>query len=328
MTRSESLPDSAYSANSLSDLVYFCESFYAQAYHRTGNLRDLMLFLAARRFREAFTNTELHSFLRDDANALHLSLQSKFPLLKFDFRGRIKPWISYFNKAINYQDNYKALDDLHDLIAYRLILDSDYLSPEDITLECYKVLYEIVIYYFMKGYQLCYANPPSDILAEDSPLRSKLIIPKGDFIPIEWSRSVKNYIQFPKGSGYQSLHIVLRHPSSGSTIEIQIRTNQMHKIAEEGYYTEVTPPVRNFKCTSDLMEGFLNGQSADESLELICSMENPPPVTHRDYKEHKYPNPIQYDPYKIHISGFEISESGTLVADTSGFEKPFYLFQL
>ncbi|MBN2461683.1 MAG: bifunctional (p)ppGpp synthetase/guanosine-3',5'-bis(diphosphate) 3'-pyrophosphohydrolase [Candidatus Cloacimonetes bacterium] len=54
---------------------------------------------------------------------------------------------------------------------------------------------------------------------------------QSEFDPLD--KSLKDYIQRPKSNNYQSLHVVVSD-SNEYKIEIQIRTRQMHVIAEEG----------------------------------------------------------------------------------------------
>ncbi|MDH3353484.1 MAG: HD domain-containing protein, partial [Nanoarchaeota archaeon] len=53
-----------------------------------------------------------------------------------------------------------------------------------------------------------------------------------EFIPI--AGRLKDYVNSPKPNGYQSIHTVLKIPSSGEEIEVQIRTEKMDEFAEEG----------------------------------------------------------------------------------------------
>ena len=87
----------------------------------------------------------------------------------------------------------------------------------------------------------------------------------------------KDYISTPKANGYQSLHtgVTLRHPRN-QKIEVQIRTKEMHEVADNGVaahwnYKEGDhePPseTQRFGWVQDLLEILDNSAAPDEFLE-------------------------------------------------------------
>jgi GTP diphosphokinase / guanosine-3',5'-bis(diphosphate) 3'-diphosphatase len=85
----------------------------------------------------------------------------------------------------------------------------------------------------------------------------------------------KDYIAIPKANGYQSLHTTLFGPF-GSPIEIQIRTREMHKIAEAGvashwlYRSSDTSLSDLQKKTHQWLQSLLEMQSeAGDSVEFL-----------------------------------------------------------
>ncbi|EHH69210.1 RelA/SpoT family protein [Gluconobacter morbifer] len=98
----------------------------------------------------------------------------------------------------------------------------------------------------------------------------------------------KDYISTPKANGYQSLHtgVTLRHPRN-QKIEVQIRTEEMHDLAENGvashwsYKESATPSereaaalssafgahTRKLRWVQDLLEILEDSQAPDEFLE-------------------------------------------------------------
>ncbi len=85
----------------------------------------------------------------------------------------------------------------------------------------------------------------------------------------------KDYIAIPKGNGYQSLHSTLFGPF-GTPIEVQIRTHEMHKIAEAGvashwlYKTVQTPFNDLHKQTHQWLQSLLESLSqSGDSIEFL-----------------------------------------------------------
>jgi len=85
----------------------------------------------------------------------------------------------------------------------------------------------------------------------------------------------KDYIAIPKANGYQSLHTTLFGPY-GTPIEVQIRTTEMHKIAEAGvashwlYKTEQTPITELHQKTHQWLQNLLESLSqSGDSVEFL-----------------------------------------------------------
>jgi len=86
----------------------------------------------------------------------------------------------------------------------------------------------------------------------------------------------KDYISTPKANHYQSLHtgVTLRHPRN-QKIELQIRTPEMHAVAENGVaahwvykQADASPSdVKQFRWVQDLLEILENSAAPDEFLE-------------------------------------------------------------
>ena len=87
----------------------------------------------------------------------------------------------------------------------------------------------------------------------------------------------KDYISTPKSNGYQSLHtgVTLREPRN-QKIEVQIRTSDMHDVAENGvaahafYKFDARPTpaeLQRFRWVQDLLEILDNSAAPDEFLE-------------------------------------------------------------
>ena len=108
--------------------------------------------------------------------------------LSFELIGRPKHLHSIYKKM---QDRNKTFDEIYDLFAIRIILDTR--EEKD----CY-LAYAVV----------CEVYTP---------------------IPERY----KNYIALPKQNGYKSIHTTVLGPD-GNMVEVQIRTREMHEIAEKG----------------------------------------------------------------------------------------------
>lgn len=139
------------------------------------------------------TREEREEYIRDLISPIQEKLSKDDILkklkIKFEISGRPKHIYSIYNKMLA---RSKPMDELHDLFAIRIILESD--EPN----LCFYV------YGIVAG-----INQP---------------VPE----------TFKDYINTPKKNGYQSLHSAIVGPDK-KIIEVQLRTRQMHELAEQGF---------------------------------------------------------------------------------------------
>ncbi|MFK8083925.1 MAG: bifunctional (p)ppGpp synthetase/guanosine-3',5'-bis(diphosphate) 3'-pyrophosphohydrolase [Granulosicoccus sp.] len=87
----------------------------------------------------------------------------------------------------------------------------------------------------------------------------------------------KDFIALPKQNGYQSLHTVLKHGAENTPLEVQIRTRQMHTMAESGIaaHWEYKNSIDNTKpvSTPGWLEKLVDlHQSSTDSVEFVESV--------------------------------------------------------
>ena len=111
--------------------------------------------------------------------------------LKFEIKGRTKSIFSILNKLKKQEADF---EDIYDLFAIRVVLDSD-IDKEKA--ECWQV-YSIIT-------DMYQPNP----------------------------KRLKDWLSIPKSNGYESLHITVMGPNT-KWVEVQIRTRRMNEVAERG----------------------------------------------------------------------------------------------
>ena len=130
------------------------------------------------------TRAERDAFIKGIISEVEVQLKEAG--IEAEINGRAKHFFSIYRKMVN---QHKTLDQIYDLFAIRIIVDS--------VKDCYAALGVIHEMY--------------------KPIPGRF----------------KDYIAMPKPNMYQSLHTSLIAPN-GTPFEIQIRTKEMHRIAEYG----------------------------------------------------------------------------------------------
>jgi len=179
----------------LEDLSF--KYLYPTEFHRLNNLLSMR--------RAQYTST-LAAATHDFSEILRQDETLTRHNIKLEITGREKGMYSLWEKMrrkTKYQNN---IDNIDDIIALRVVLDIDRFEGEGDE------------EFAERGAGFCYH---ALTLAKKLP---------------NWTGgdSLKNYIAFPKPNGYQSLHATFVHDDAPVPLEIQIRTRQMHEVAEYG----------------------------------------------------------------------------------------------
>lgn len=183
------------------DVAYEANYLYAPLAHRLGlyaiksELEDMSLKYTDREMYTSIAHklnqkkNEREEYIAEFIKPIRERLDKEG--FKYELKGRTKSIYSIWNKMRKQKND---VDDIFDLFAIRIILDSE---PANEKAECWLV-YSIIT-------DMYRPNPAR----------------------------MKDWISIPKSNGYESLHTTVYGPA-GKWVEVQIRTSRMDEIAEKG----------------------------------------------------------------------------------------------
>lgn len=247
-----------------------------------------LLFASGLRYYLRFlTDESLIQKFTCEVESLDSVLSAAHPHLGYTIQGRLKSVISTINKVVKQLDSHKSVG-LKDIIAFRVVLhESKSASESTIDDDLVMECYSVANSLIEFYCSLGY------ILCEAEPVVDT----------IDLSSPRLKEITIPNTSGLT--------PEYSFGAKDYIRTpklngyQSLHLIfrSPEGLTFEVQ--IRTEKMDLYAREGYAD---------------------HGVYKETKYTNRLRFDTRKVNIPGYEVSKSGKLLKDTSGFEIPREIF--
>lgn len=217
-----SIQDYLYSEKFIPDVI----ERYAEELSSSNNLPDIMHANKLRVYRRMIFDADYLEETRKFFDKCFKLVKEKYSVIREDkqtigcsIAGRRKGLIQSEEKCRLYMKQGLSLNLVRDFFAFRFVL---YGNVENLQEYCYKVAEDVIELAIRNGFTICEALPLLDSATEKKLAHSTF----------RYSGYVKDYIQFPKKNGYQSLHFVLVD-LQGRHLEIQVRTDSMHLLAEK-----------------------------------------------------------------------------------------------
>ena len=212
---------------------------------QTNNEIDLIHANFLIQIRELLEHNDFLTTQSQKIREFYIHMAKEYPLLAFNFKGRIKSLIRSEAKFNGYNVEYiydcytehktfPSISDLkqrlscfRDLIAYRIVisLPKCYLKPGESQQEAdirylYQIANELPGFLEERGFT---AEPAYGVKESTSPLMDEEVRPY-----------YRDYVCGNSSDDYQSLHITFYDNCSRSYVEVQLRTKHMDDIAEIG----------------------------------------------------------------------------------------------
>ena len=212
---------------------------------QTNNEIDLIHANFLIQIRELLEHNDFLTTQSQKIREFYIHMAKEYPLLAFNFKGRIKSLIrseakfngyivEYIYDCYTEHKTFPSISDLkqrlscfRDLIAYRIVisLPKCYLKPGESQQEAdirylYQIANELPGFLEERGFT---AEPAYGVKESTSPLMDEEVRPY-----------YRDYVCGNSSDDYQSLHITFYDNCSRSYVEVQLRTKHMDDIAEIG----------------------------------------------------------------------------------------------
>jgi ppGpp synthetase/RelA/SpoT-type nucleotidyltranferase len=180
--------------------------------------------------------------VKDDMTAMLKDNKEFSSLVKnLSVTARVKESYSMWRKML--ANGYKHIFDVPDALALRIVFDAEQLSDEE-PREVTRARERALCYYVQ---QLCTER----------------------WKPMAGNARFKDYIERPKANGYQSLHYTAKTTHAGDdwNLEIQVRSSEMHQVAEFGLASHWDYKAQKKTTESSSTKASSAAAAADDSLD-------------------------------------------------------------